>query len=82
MPLLYYVGYKAEGKGCGEIELARGPNNVIRMVVADMEEVSSFRIWFETPQKWTIASWISASCLAFLLFLFSRRIKSPDAVPR
>ena len=75
LPLLYYVGYKAEGEKCGDIELVRGPNNVIQLVVSDMEEVSSFRVWFETPTKWNVASCISMAAFVLLLYCLFRKKK-------
>ena len=66
LPLLYYKGYRAEGTGCDEIEVVRGTNNVIQLNVKNMSEECSFRVWFDVPAAWTIASVISGIGLILL----------------
>ena len=82
LPLLYYKGYRAEGTGCDEIELVRGNNNVIQLNVKNMAEESSFRIWFQPPVTWTIASVLSGIGFVVLLGinLFRRKIPKKDSV--
>ena len=76
LPLLYYKGYRAEGTGCDEIELVRGTNNVIQLNIKNMAEESSFRVWFQPPVTWMIASLFSGVgmiVLCALVIKYTRR---------
>ncbi|MBQ9008078.1 MAG: hypothetical protein IJ088_01930 [Clostridia bacterium] len=76
LPLLYYPGYRAEGIGCDGVELVRGTNNVIQLNARNVREESSFRIWFEPPAAWTIASILSGIGFAVLMVIILIRRKA------
>lgn len=62
VPLYYYPGYRAYLDG-NELELLRGNDGVIRIMIPDDLKSGVLNVGFEAPWMWKAANWISWTCL-------------------
>ncbi|MFA9376829.1 MAG: hypothetical protein ACERKZ_08745 [Lachnotalea sp.] len=72
IPLAYYPFYKAKLNNTSYLKIAKGDNNIVRIIVPS-NTVGNIKVKYVEPNLWRLTDVVSAFIIILFLFSFSKR---------